>query len=318
MLGGAGVARGDHARLFGVLGDPVEHSLSPAMHNAAFAAARLPHLYLRYRVPIAALAGALREAKALRMGGVNLTVPLKEAVLPLVDAFTAEAERIGAVNTIVFSPDGRLLGDNTDGAGLVRDLTANLGCKLSGARVLLLGAGGAARGIIAPLVEAGVAALEIHNRHPARARALAQELADLAPVRAGERPAPPPPPMPGVFGSTMRVQSADAAAAHRARLKDSGYDLIINATSASLSNELPEIPPYAVGIQTFAYDLAYRDRDTVFVHWARRAGAARAVMGLGMLVEQAAESFLLWRGVRPDTAHVLEALGDRAPKPPPG
>src|SRR5256885_12868157 len=110
--------RSMQARLFGVLGDPVDHSLSPAMHNAAFAAAGLPHVYLRYRVPAALLPSAVREAKALRMGGLNLTVPLKEAVLPLLDAVTREAERIGAVNTILFAAGGRTVGDNTDGRGL--------------------------------------------------------------------------------------------------------------------------------------------------------------------------------------------------------
>ena len=122
--------------------------------------------------------------------------------------------------------------------------------------------------------------------------------------------------MPGVYGSTLRAPSADTAAAQRARRKDGGYDLIINATSASLSGELPEVPPMRSAPQTLAYDCAYGERDTVFVHWARSAGAARAVMGLGMLVEQAAESFLLWRGVRPDTAHVLEALAIARSSPP--
>ncbi|HLQ12193.1 MAG TPA: shikimate dehydrogenase, partial [Steroidobacteraceae bacterium] len=171
-----------------------------------------------------------------------------------------------------------LLGDNTDGAGLVRDLTVNLGYALTGTRVLLLGAGGAARGVIAPLLEGGVGELKLHNRTAARAQRLAQEFADL-----------------GAIASV-----GDAAGGE--------YELIINATSASLRGELPAVPRGACGPRTLCYDLAYAASETVFLQWARAAGAAGALMGLGMLVEQAAESFLLWRGVRPDTAPVLAAL----------
>jgi shikimate dehydrogenase len=173
-----------------------------------------------------------------------------------------------------------LLGDNTDGTGLVRDLTINLQCTLRGASVLLLGAGGAARGVIAPLLESGVALLAIQNRHRERAQQLAGEFAELGPVRSARDP-------------------EDGSAP---------YDLIINATSASLRGEVPSISARVVGAHTLCYDCAYGERDTVFVDWARRAGAGRATMGWGMLVEQAAESFLLWRGVRPDTAPVLAAF----------
>jgi shikimate dehydrogenase len=302
---------------YAVIGSGIAHSRSPQIHAMFAQATRQAMEYGLLDCPPVAFKPTVDAFFKAGGRGLNVTVPHKQAALQLCDTLTPRARRAGAVNTLARGDDGKLLGDNTDGAGLVRDLAFNLAFKLMGARVLLLGAGGAARGIIAPLVGAGVASLEIHNRHPARARALAQEFADLPPVTAGELHAPPPPPMPGVYGSTLRATSADDAALHRARRNDGGYDLIINATSASLSNELPDIPPHAVGIQTLAYDLAYRDRDTVFVHWARRAGAARAVMGLGMLVEQAAESFLLWRGVRPDTAHVLEALNERALNPPP-
>src|SRR6266566_3490071 len=155
------------ARLFGVLGDPVDHSLSPAMHNAAFAAAGLPHVYLRYRVPAALLPDAVREAKALRMGGLNLTVPLKEIVLPLLDAITHEAERIGAVNTLLFPPGGRTVGDNTDGRGFLAALRGRV--RLSGARALVIGAGGSARAVGAALCQAGAARITIANRTPPRA-----------------------------------------------------------------------------------------------------------------------------------------------------
>src|SRR2546428_1516006 len=165
------------ARLFGVLGDPVDHSLSPAMHNAAFAAAGLPHVYLRYRVPATRLPAAVREAKALRMGGLNLTVPLKEAVLPLLDAVTREAERIGAVNTVLFPPGGRTVGDNTDGRSFLAALRGRV--RLGGARALVIGAGGSARAVGAALCQAGAARITIANRTPARAERLAERLGRL-------------------------------------------------------------------------------------------------------------------------------------------
>jgi len=171
------VARQNQARLFGVLGDPVDHSLSPAMHNAAFAAAGLPHVYLRYRVPAALLPDAVREAKALRMGGLNLTVPLKEIVLPLLDAITHEAERIGAVNTLLFPPGGRTVGDNTDGRGFLAALRGRV--RLSGARALVIGAGGSARAVGAALCQIGAARITIANRTPARAERLAERLGRL-------------------------------------------------------------------------------------------------------------------------------------------
>src|SRR5437667_431879 len=161
------------ARLFGVLGDPVDHSLSPAMHNAAFAAAGLPHVYLRYRVPAALLPDAGREAKALRMGGLNLTVPLKEIVLPLLDAITHEAERIGAVNTLLFPPGGRTVGDNTDGRGFLAALRGRV--RLSGARALVIGAGGSARAVGALACEAWTG-----RRAPRAAMARALHAAGLA------------------------------------------------------------------------------------------------------------------------------------------
>ena len=274
---------------YAVIGSGIGHSRSPQIH-ALFAKAT--HQALEYGlidVPPAAFVSVLRNFFRDGGRGLNVTVPHKEAALRLADTLTPRAQRAGAVNTLARGADGKLLGDNTDGAGLVRDLRENLGCKLAGARVLLLGAGGAARGVLAPLLEAGVAALEISNRHGARAKHLAREFADLGPVTA--------------------APAANAVGRGRASVSDdAGFDVIINATSASLRGELPQIPAHAVGTQTLAYDLAYGERDTVFMHWARSAGAARAVMGLGMLVEQAAESFLLWRAVRPDTAQVLAAL----------
>jgi shikimate dehydrogenase len=272
---------------YAVIGEHIGHSRSPQIHTLFAKATQQPMQYGLIDVDVAGFAGAVREFLTGGGRGLNVTVPHKQMALRLADTLTPRAQRAGAVNTLARGlaggADTAVLGDNTDGAGLVRDLTLNLGCTLRGARVLLLGAGGAARGVIAPLLESGAASLVIHNRHDPRAQQLAQEFADLGPVR----PAP----------------AATAGGNHSA-----SYDLIINATSASLRGELPSIPATAIGTQTLCYDCAYGERDTVFVSWARSAGAARAVMGLGMLVEQAAESFLLWRGVRPDTAPVLAAL----------
>ena len=279
---------------YAVIGAGVQHSRSPQIH-ALFAAAT--HQAMRYGlidVPPSGFAGAVRDFFASGGRGLNVTVPHKEAAAALASELTPRARCAGAVNTLARGVDDNavvLLGDNTDGVGLVRDLTVNLGCTLRGARLLLLGAGGAARGVIAPLLESGTKSLVIHNRHGARARQLAREFAALGPVSA-------------------------AAAANAAKsAAGAGFDIIINATSASLRGELPLIAAQAVGPQTLCYDCAYGERDSVFVHWARSAGAARAVMGFGMLVEQAAESFLLWRGVRPDTAPVLAALAAASGKP---
>lgn len=277
---------------YAVIGHGVSHSRSPEIHTLFAAATAQALQYERIDVAADVFAGAVAKFFDAGGCGLNVTVPFKETAVGLATSLTPRARRAGAVNTLarIATVDTSaaavpytLLGDNTDGAGLVRDLTVNLQCPLRGARVLLLGAGGAARGVIAPLLEAGVAALLIHNRRGARAKQLAQEFADLGPISA--------------TNPTLDTNP--------------GFDLIINATSASLRGELPLLPAKAVNARTLCYDCAYGKNDTVFVHWARSAGAAQAVMGLGMLVEQAAESFLLWRGVRPETAPVLVALRDK-------
>jgi shikimate dehydrogenase len=265
---------------YAVIGHGLSHSRSPQIHSLFAQSSGQSMQYGLIDVPAAAFDATVRDFFAGGGRGLNVTVPHKESALALAARLTPRARRAGAVNTLAAgtAADGTaLLGDNTDGAGLVRDLTVNLGYALTDARVLLLGAGGAARGVIAPLLEGGVGELRIQNRNPARAQQLAQEFADLGPISADE--------------------TAGGA-----------FDLIINATSASLHGELPLVPPTACGPRTVCYDLAYGAGETAFMRWARAAGAAGALMGLGMLVEQAAESFLLWRGVRPDTAPVLAQL----------
>jgi shikimate dehydrogenase len=196
---------------------------------------------------------------------------------------TARAAHAGAVNTLLMKGE-QLLGDNTDGTGLVRDLCHNLGLALTHRRLLVLGAGGATRGILAPLLALEPALLVIANRTPERARALASAFCELGATRG----------------------------AGFAELEPEPFDLIINATAASLSGEIPPLPEAVLAPHTVCYDLAYGRTANAFVRWAQQRGCARAVQGLGMLVEQAAESFRLWRGVRPPTGEVLAALRTRA------
>jgi len=216
--------------------------------------------------------------------GLNITLPHKQAAAELVNELTPRAERAQAVNTIAFFEDTALLGDNTDGLGLTADLERNLGITLTDKRVLILGAGGAVRGVLGPLLERELREVHIANRTPERARKLATEFADM--------------------GQVSGCGYAD--------LRGPAYDLIINATSASLKGEMPQIPAGIVGEATVCYDMAYGRGHTPFTLWAKSLHAARATKGWGMLVEQAAESFLLWRGIRPDTQPVLQALARHA------
>jgi len=228
-----------------------------------------------------------RDVLKLFAGGVrglNITLPHKQAAAELVNELTARAARAQAVNTIAFFEDTTLLGDNTDGAGLTSDLERNLGIELGQKRLLILGAGGAVRGVLGPLLEREFGEVMIANRTSHRAQALAAEFADAGEI--------------GACGF--------------ADLRGPAYDLIINATSAGLQGDMPFLPAGIVGSATVCYDMSYARGDTPFTRWAKSLHAARAAKGWGMLVEQAAESFLLWRGIRPNTQPVLEALGQHA------
>ena len=271
------VARPDR---YAVVGHPVAHSRSPFIH-AEFARATDQALeYGRMDVLPVDFVAELRAFFADGGRGVNVTVPHKEAAFALADAKTARAARAGAVNTIAVRPDGSLLGDNTDGAGLVADLERNLGVTLAGRRILVLGAGGATRGVLAPLLERRPALVAIANRTAGRAAALAGEFADLGRVVGGG------------YGEI-----------------DGGcWDLVINATSASLVGEVPPIATDAIDGATVCYDMAYAPGDTAFTRFARELGAASVHVGWGMLVEQAAEAFLFWRGIRPATGNILAKL----------
>ncbi|MDA0189016.1 MAG: shikimate dehydrogenase [Proteobacteria bacterium] len=266
-----------------VFGNPVAHSKSPAIH-AAFA--RQTGQDLRYDAILAPLDGfvaAVADFVAAGGRGANVTVPFKEEAFRLSTRRTARAELAGAVNTLSFD-DGEAIGDNTDGAGLVRDLVDNLGYSPAGRRVLLLGAGGAARGALGPLLETAPARLVVVNRTAARAHELAARFAEHFAAR-----------------DTLAGCGYDA-------LEGSAFDLVINATSASLGGDLPALPDGLFAAGSLAYDMMYGQGDTPFMAFARAQGAARVADGLGMLVEQAAEAFFVWRGVRPDGAALLARL----------
>ncbi|ADC63965.1 shikimate dehydrogenase [Allochromatium vinosum] len=265
---------------YAVIGHPIAHSKSPVIH-AAFA--RQTGQDLEYGRLLGALddfAGDVRRFLESGGLGLNVTVPFKEQAWALADERSARAELAGAVNTLIRLDDGRLRGENTDGVGLVRDLTDNHGFDFAGARVLMLGAGGAARGVLQPLLGTGLARLVIANRTASKALELARLGRALGPVEGC---------------------GFDGLAGER-------FDLIIHATSAGLADAVPAIPDDCLAPDGWTYDMLYGDRPTPFCRWGSEHGAARVLDGLGMLIEQAAESFWLWRGVRPETGPVIASL----------
>lgn len=264
---------------YAVIGFPVAHSWSPFIHGLFARQTGQSITYSRLEVPPESLNDRVVEFFAADGKGLNVTLPHKQAACLIARERTQRAEMAGAVNTLALRNDG-VFGDNTDGAGLVADLTRNLGFDLRGTRVLLLGAGGAARGVLGPLLEVDPEYVEIANRNEERAAELAHEFSTLGSVH-------------GCGFDAITVAT---------------FDLVLNATSASLQDTIPPIPPGVIGPTTLCYDMAYGKGDTAFTRWSKSAGAGRAETGWGMLVEQAAESFQLWRGVKPDTAPVIAAV----------
>jgi shikimate dehydrogenase len=257
---------------YAVVGNPVAHSKSPWIH-AEFARATGRELdYAIIEAPLDGFGRTVDRFRAAGGKGLNVTLPFKEAAFRYATSVSKRAAAAQAVNTLVFGED--VFGDNTDGAGLVADLSNNLRLSLSGKTVLLMGAGGAAQGVVRALLDAGIAQLVIANRTVAKAEALAARFA--------------------VAGCSYEALSGQ------------GFDVVINATSAGLAHEAPGVPVSVFKRASVAYDMVYGG-DTPFLAQARAAGA-RCWDGLGMLVEQAAESFLVWHGVRPDTRRVLERL----------
>jgi len=262
---------------YAVIGHPVAHSKSPFIHSAFAKQTGQNLTYERLLAPLDGFVSTVRAFVEQGGKGLNVTLPFKVEAHALADALTARARSAGAVNTLKIA-DGRILGDNTDGAGLVTDIECNAAVVLGDKKILLLGAGGAARGAILPLLGSKPASLTIANRSVEKAEQLAREFAPFAAIE--------------VCGFT---------ALH------GKFDIVINATSASLGNELPPVPAGVFGPATLAYDMMYGKQPTVFLTFARQHGATIRD-GLGMLVEQAAESFYLWRGVRPRTGKIFAVL----------
>jgi shikimate dehydrogenase len=271
---------------YGVVGHPVGHSWSPFIHGMFARDTGQDMSYRLFDFPPQQLAARIGDFFTLGGRGLNVTVPHKMAAAKIASQLTPRATHAGAVNTLAMQKDGKVLGDNTDGAGLVRDLCDNLGLVITRRRLLIVGAGGATRGVIAPLLALEPAEVVVVNRTAQRAHDLVKTFAKLGIV-------------------------------HGAGFEDlprEPFDLIINATSASLHGQVPALTNSTIGPQTVCYDMAYGKTDTPFMEWAMGRGCARAIQGWGMLVEQAAESFRVWRGMRPDTRSVLTALKERALK----
>ncbi|WP_321883460.1 shikimate dehydrogenase [Paraburkholderia bannensis] len=277
-----------HRDRYAVVGNPVAHSKSPSIHAQFAAATGEPVEYDRLLAPLDGFVEHVQAFRAAGGRGLNVTVPFKLEAHALANRLSPRAAAAGAVNTLRFDEDG-IFGDNTDGFGLVRDIEVNLGVAFKGARVLLLGAGGAARGVVLPMLERHPLEITIVNRTAQKAHALIAQFEGAA----------------REFGCLINGGGPEAVL--RDPVDPKPYDVIVNATAGSLDAALPECDARAFGAGTLAYDMMYGAEPTVFMRHAESLGA-RASDGLGMLVEQAAESFFVWRGVRPDGAPVLADL----------
>ncbi len=266
---------------YAVFGHPIGHSKSPAIHRAFADATQQRLTYRAIEAPLEGFTDALHAFRREGGCGCNVTVPFKGDACSAADWLDPDAALAGAVNTLRWDESGRLLGFNTDGKGLLRDLQQNLSVELAGRRVLMVGAGGAAAGVIGPLLQAQPEELVVVNRTHQRAESLVEKFSAIADGRLKTAPLQ----TPGL-----------------------GYDLVVNATSAGLTGEMPTLPDGLFGADGWAYDLVYADAPTAFLRWAAAAGASHRHDGLGMLVEQAAEAFFIWRGIRPETALIISGL----------
>ena len=265
---------------YAVIGHPIAHSKSPIIHQLFAKQTGEPISYEALDVPPERLQASILQFTQEGGKGLNVTVPHKREAAQIVDVLTDRARMAGAVNTITLQESGELEGDNTDGVGLVADLTNNLEIPLKGAQILILGAGGATRGIVPPLLDERPEKLVVANRSPGKAKTLVEYFLPLGNI----------------------------AACSFDDLKGHSFDLIINATSAGLGGAVAPFPASILRPDTVCYDLSYSMKDTPFVSWSREHGSKQVHQGWGMLIEQAAESFSIWRGIRPDTDAVLSRL----------
>ncbi len=267
--------------LFAVVGNPIGHSLSPRIHQAFSEQFNLNISYEAIEIPQDDFVTDLRGLQQLGYKGLNVTVPFKQQAAEVCDRKSPRAEDASAVNTIIFSANGEIAGDNTDGVGLTRDLVNNNSVLIKRRKILLLGAGGAVRGVLPSILALSPANLTLANRTVEKAEKLAEDFEMVGDI------------IPSSFEELGRDK----------------FDLIINGTSAGLKGEVPPIPAEVLGINSVCYDMMYNlNNITNFVQWAQNHGASRTLDGLGMLVEQAAESFFIWHGVRVNTAIVIASL----------
>jgi shikimate dehydrogenase len=269
---------------YGLAGHPINHSWSPFIHTWFARETGQTMTYHLHDIPPGEMLPRGRELFEQGSKGLNITLPHKIAAVDLASDLTDRAALSGAVNTLALRDDGTLLGDNTDGVGLLRDLRDNIGITLTHQRVLVIGAGGAARGAMTQLLGQQPAEVVIANRTPERAENLARAFAKRGPVE----------------GVGLRY------------IRGGAFDLIINTTSAGVHGEVAPLPVSLFGPQTICYDMHYGLSGTPFLRWAQAQGCSKVFQGWGMLVEQAAESFYIWRGMRPETSAVLAALHKRA------
>lgn len=265
--------------LYAVFGNPINHSKSPNIHRQFAEQTGQDMHYNKQLVGEGEFESAAQAFFTQGGKGLNITVPFKLNAFAFAQKRTPRAERAGAVNTLARLSDGTILGDNTDGIGMIHDMH-NLGWEIEGKRILILGAGGAVRGILQPLLEENPAQVTIANRTPEKAEELAKNFLDLG----------------------------DINAKSFTQLSEDRFDIVINGTSASMQGELPPLPANVLAINTCCYDMMYGAEPTIFLTWAKQHGAAHIADGLGMLVGQAAEAFYLWRQIRPEVVPVITAM----------
>lgn len=266
--------------LYAVIGNPVKHSLSPEIFKIFAQQTQQPLVYQKLLSPFDQFHKTVQDFQRKGGKGLNITLPFKKQAFLLANKHHDTARLAQSANTLIFSPQGDIIAANTDGVGLIHDIENNHQCNIKGQRILLIGAGGAATGVIAPLLAKGPSKFHIVNRTVAKALALAKQFDQLGKISAS---------------------GFDA-------LTGKQFDLIINATSASLYEEMVPLSASVIAEHCTCYDMVYSPRPTVFLQWAQKNGATHCIDGLGMLVEQAAASFYLWRGIRPETQTVIQQL----------
>jgi len=272
---------------YAVIGNPIAHSKSPHIHQLFAQQTGENIMYEGLLSPVDEFKETINAFREGEGQGANITVPFKQEAWDLADELSDYAKRAGAVNTLVFREDGTIYGANTDGIGLVRDLVENHGSVLKDKRILVLGAGGAVRGVLQPLLQQQPKEIYIANRTPERATELASDMQDIREASI-------------LRGGSFNAITSDSETGQ--------FDLIINGTAASLQGIMPPIPEDCLAEGVHCYDMMYGGKPTAFEYWCEDQGAAKVMNGLGMLVEQAAESFSIWREKMPDTKPVLEKM----------